>query len=113
MALAGLMLYATVISVVGVVRRVQLTRREALSIAITAALCGLFAYLCTLPLSVCVSCACRVVCVHIGVERVEGDEGSEQGSRSRVALLFHPIHVRPIKRPVDRIQLKTTKDTAR
>jgi hypothetical protein len=56
MALAGLMLYATVISVVGVVRRVQLTRREALSIAITAALCGLFAYLCTLPLSVCVSC---------------------------------------------------------
>jgi hypothetical protein len=63
--------------------------------------------------SVCVvSCVC-VVCVHVGVERVEGDEGSEQGSRSRVALLLHPIHVRPIKRPVDRIQLKTTKDTGK
>ncbi|ELR25573.1 Fbox domain containing protein [Acanthamoeba castellanii str. Neff] len=49
MALAGLMLYATVISVVGIVRRPinQLTRREALSIAITAAMCGLFAYLST------------------------------------------------------------------
>jgi phosphate/sulfate permease len=63
MALAGLMLYATVISVVGIVRRPinQLTRREALSIAITAAMCGLFAYLCTLPFSLCVRVSVSVV----------------------------------------------------